>query len=80
MEAGVSGRSLWAGSCNERSEPLKSYLVNLSDEPAQVMHNQNIKFKFDVVTFARLREDGRVVGHKGDGNHSIKGKSRGQSC
>ena len=30
MEVGQSGRSLWAGSCTERSEPLKLYLLTLT--------------------------------------------------
>lgn len=70
VEAGQLGRSLQAGSCTERSEPLKPYLLNLSDELAQVIHSQNIKFQSDEVKFARFREDGRVGGQKGDGKHS----------
>lgn len=64
------GRSLWAGSCTEISEPLKSFLVSLSDKPAEVMHSQNFRFKFDEVKVARLREIGSLGGHKDDGNHS----------
>lgn len=64
------GGIIVTGSCTERSEPLKSSLLNLSDEPAQVMYNQNCKFKFDEVKAARLRKDSRVGGHRGDGNHS----------
>lgn len=55
-------RSLRTGSCTERSEPLKSYLFNLSDEASQAMHHQNINLS---LMRLELKGLGKMAGQVG---------------